>query len=274
MNDLKIISEKYNLQEAKNYRMSIQLNPDGFSVLITSESGTPLKLIHRNTAEYSKVIDALKNDDDLRELPVLDFKETVIVLVNTLGTLVPVEFNNEKYRKLLFSIDHPIPDDPELRVSPDTFYGYNLIFSLTEPQKEIVRFFKNSPRLVHISQPFLELLAEKISLDTVMFLYSTGNTLFLTVVRENTLLFHNMISIADGNDLVYHAMNCYRNIFNDQETLKVIYTGDLEKGSEPIEILGRYLGDVEFFPNFLGFELAGEFNENYFITLQQSIHCV
>ncbi len=274
MNDLKFISDKYNLQEAENYSMSIQLNPDGFSVLITGESGNPLKIIHRNTEEYTEIISLLKNDDDLREVPAFTFKDSVIVLVNTLGSLIPVEFSQVNYRRLLYSIDHQITDNQYIIVSPESFFGYSLSFSLTEPQKEIVGNFKNSPRLVHISQPFLELLNVRISADPVMFLYTFGNILLLSVLRENTLLFHNMVSISGGNDIVYHTMNCYRNIFDEKDSLKVIYSGDLLKESEYLQILGRYLGEIDFFPNLLGFELAGDINENYFIHLQQSVHCV
>jgi hypothetical protein len=62
MNDFKYVSEDYNLNHTKNYRLSIQLNRDGFSVLIASEEKKILKIYHKNLRNQLAIAGELRDN--------------------------------------------------------------------------------------------------------------------------------------------------------------------------------------------------------------------
>ena len=65
MNDFKYVSENYNLNKTIAYRLSIQLNPDGFSVLIADVHKNILFLFHRKSESLARSLTELRENMDL-----------------------------------------------------------------------------------------------------------------------------------------------------------------------------------------------------------------
>ena len=111
MNDFKYVSDDYNINKTIAYRLSIQLNPDGFSVLIADAHKNILFLFHRHGENFAECLNELKENMDL--FPV--YQSSVCKGCNHWSTptnshLVPAVYYSEDMRDLYFRYNHPLMD--------------------------------------------------------------------------------------------------------------------------------------------------------------------
>ena len=74
MNDFKFVSEEYSKNNTHKYRLSIQINPDGFSVLMIGEENTILQIIHTQTNAIENTRKLFRSEENLINLRELTFK--------------------------------------------------------------------------------------------------------------------------------------------------------------------------------------------------------
>ena len=110
MNDFKYVSEQYDLNKTIAYRLSIQLNPDGFSVLIADIHKNIMFLFHRQSETNAESITELKENTDLFPITKLRFNKAVILINTQEFTLVPQELYTEDLKELYFKYNHPLKD--------------------------------------------------------------------------------------------------------------------------------------------------------------------
>ncbi|HYW96790.1 MAG TPA: DUF3822 family protein [Bacteroidales bacterium] len=274
MNDFKYVSDDYNINKTITYRLSIQLNPDGFSVLIADAHKNILFLLHRKGENFGDNLSEFKDNMDLYPVTNLRFARSVILVNTTEFTLVPSEYYSEDLRELYIRFSHPLMDFEQVMTNRLENPDARLLFKLKEKHIGLIKSFHNSPAIVHSSVPYLEYIMTGYQGEDGLFIHHTGNLLSLSRTRNNQLELHNIIEAVDDNDITYHTLNTFKHLGMNRDSDKILYSGTLNENSEAVNILSRYIGQIVPLKNEFPFELAGDLNENYFINLLKSTGCV
>ncbi len=274
MNDFKYVSEQYDLNKTIAYRLSIQLNPDGFSVLIADIHKNIMFLLHRQSETNAESITELKENTDLFPITKLRFNKAVILINTPEFTLVPQELYTEDLKELYFKYNHPLKDYETVLDCQLEIHKAVLLFKLDEKFISLIKSFHNSPAVVHSSVPYLEYIHSSPSEGDILYIHQTGPLLSLSALRNNRLLLHNLIDVGEDNDVIYFTVNTLKQLEMSREKTEIIYSGTLNRNSKAIEVLSRYVDGIRPLKNEFPFELAGNLNENYFINLLKSTGCV
>ena len=275
MDDLKFVAEKFNINHTKDYRTSIQLNQDGFSVFVADHNRNILKILHRNFPGYKKMLDNFKEDNSLFEIANLSFSKIEFLLNSNDFTLIPIELYNEKdeinYQKLNF----PIGEYDLIKTDFIHSQGLACVYNINPGQQKIISYFKNSPEISHINKPYLSYLKKIANGNKFVSAYYAGGNLLLTFSEENKIFFHNIFKLSNKEDSIYYILNLYNNIDSLHKGIALFISGLTTNEEETImNLLRPYIQNIKDIDSRLPFELAGNYNENYFINLLESTGCV
>ncbi len=242
MNDFKYVSDHYNINKTIAYRLSIQLNPDGFSVLIADIHKNILFLLHRQSEDFAGNLSEFRENADL--LPVMNLRFAMsVVLVNTPEiTLVPDELYSEDLRDLYFSYNHPMKIYDQVMDCQVPLHKAVLLFKLDEKTISLIKLFHNSPSVMHSSVPYLEYIHSCCPCREGLFIHHTGMLLSVTAFRDQKLALHTIIRAADENDVVYHTLNTLTKTGMDRKNLGLYCSGTLGERSPAVRHLAGYVG--------------------------------
>ncbi len=274
MDDLKFVSEKFDLKNTKNYRTSIQLNQDGFSVFIAGNDKEIRKIIHKNSPDINATLLMLKEDESLFEIANLSFDKIEIILNTKEFTLIPRELYKEEDLLLYQSYNYPVASDDHLRT--DLLNEHNIVcaYKINPDQQRIIDFFKNSPTVSHITKHYFNYIGHNYKQIQAVFAYYAGGNLLLTVVDNEKIVFHNCYKATHPEDSVYFILGTYKKFSLDTKNIKLFISGFTpELQSDVLSLIEKYIQNIEEIESKLPFELAGNYNENYFINLIESSAC-
>lgn len=272
MNDFKFVDEEYNIQNTLEYRLSIQVNPDGFSVLMCDHDSRILKILHHNTENFENILEIFRHDDSIDELKRISFKE-INILINTCDfSFVPEVLYKKDAEKIFLSHSTAISDEDKIKSTRVDENDSRLIFKLDPDFQSFIKLFKNSPNILHLSNSILPYIQKKIQANGMTF-YSTGNIIYVSYFNENKLMYFNAFHYKDQSEMVFHAVNSFKKLNISSET-ECYYYGDLNSESKAYNLLLKYFPKLQQFDKEFPFEIAGDLNENYFSNLLESLDCV
>ncbi len=274
MNDFKFADDtKYNIQNALDYRVSIQLNLDGFSFLMTDSECHVLKIQHLNTGSIEESIEIFRQDNSLDELTRISFNKLEILINTNQFTLIPEALFNEKDKKFLLSHSIQLNEGDSIESASIKDLKSHAIYSLNTKLQDFIQLFKNSPRISHLSSVILPYALKKTD-GNGMSLYTAGKMLHICDYSNNELQFYNVFPYNDSKELLFHILNTTKKLNIETGSKNIYYSGDINSESENYRSIVNYIPDLQVFPNEFSFEIAGDLNENYFSTLLASLNCV
>lgn len=269
MNDFRFVSDKYDNNNTSQYRLSIQVNRDGFSVLICDYDGQILKLMHYQSGSLSASVEILKNEESLFPVKMLPFDRNILLVNTEEFTIVPNELYEPAYKELLFEYSHRkkasdliIADRIE---NPDAW----ILFKLSEEFQSFVNQFKNSPGLKHVISTLAPYFQRKNNGSRSMYLHIAGDVLHILYFDHDRTEFLNSFRVNNIDDIVYYAVNVSKKLNLDLKE-KVYLSGIIEPADQDFSFLNRYLANIELIPNEFPFEIAGQHHENYFLNLLEA----
>jgi hypothetical protein len=265
MNDFKFVSEEYSIQNSKNYRLSIQLNPDGFSVLVVNEEHKVLKILHVQSGSYNESIKLFKSKEDLIELRELSFKSVQILLNNERVSLLPNHVEYQSNLKNYFYID--FEKEKESRVLNKVIDNSEIscLFEIDEILNSFILGFRNNPSVNHICPSILSGLLSENNEKNIARIYTSPGLIHIGITNLGKLEFYNVFKWTTEEEMLFHLMNTLRK-FN-MEDLSVEYSGHIKKNGSAIKLLKKYIPGIHLLPNVFSFEIAWDINENYFSHL-------
>ncbi len=270
MNDFKFVSEKYSIQNTKNYRLSIQVNPDGFSVLAVNREGNILKIIHRKTGSITATQKVFKTEEDIIKLRELSFLSCILLVNSSKVILCPSEelFGLKPHILTNLEFENFNGSSTEKRDLKEKNISYNFVI---DPElQNFFSSFHNEPRVNHLAGEFLGYIFARPEQDDIScYIYTTPGIMHLAIVKEGELEYYNVYSGKNNDELLYHLMNTLR-ILKIDNNCGIYYSGHIVKTDDIWKILVRYRKDIRILPNEFNFELAGTINENYFTYLLKS----
>lgn len=272
MNDLKFVSEEYSIHNTKNYRLSIQINPDGFSVLMLSGEKKPVKLLHIQTDSIENTFKLFKKEEYLIELRELSFRSVSLFINNEKVGLIP---GYEEYSERIenyFNIDFGKSTGSSLRMLPLENQDIICSFGISKQMEEFISSFRNNPRVKHICADIIykNLDQGKSSNRPYLLCYSTPGLLHMSLVNSGNLEFYNAYTWNTEDEMLFHLINTLRKLVYDE--ILIEYGGHLRKTGNTMNLMKKYLPGMTISPNVFSFGIAWDVHENYFTYLHQTSH--
>lgn len=256
---------------------SIRFAPDGFSVLVSDTSYTPVFLnqysfdnplpVDELVAECSRILD---------ETGLLSFEgETVLISDSMAATLLPRQFFNvDKNREILEKICSLDKSD---RVFDRSIKNrdFHLAFAVPDKIIGLGNRFAGDVKTLHTSECLLSLSDQVNASDHqrgVLLAEVQAHTLDILAIAEDRVQLVNRYTLNDPSDFIYHTLNTMRQLGFDQESIPVYLSGIIHEGHELKSLLLKYIRNVICTPYYLE-HLSREQTLRYMI-LSEGSKCV
>jgi len=235
---------------------SIRFAPDGFVVLISDASYTPVYLkqfsfnsivpIDELIAECSRILD---------EEGLLSFEgETVLITDSLAATLLPRQFVDvDKNREILEKICSLDKTDRVFDRSIKT-RNFHLIFAVPEKIIGLGNRFAGDVKILHSAECLLSLSDQVKASDHqrgVVMTEVQDHTLDILVIAEDRVLLLNRYWLNDPSDFIYHTLNTMRQLELDRESIPVYLSGIIDEEHELKDLLVKYIRNVIHTPYYL-----------------------
>ena len=235
---------------------SIRFAPDGFSVLISDASYTPVYLkqyifetsvsVEELTAECGRILD----EDGL-----LSFEgETVLITDSMAVTLLPKQFFNvDKNREILEKICSLDKHDRvfDRFIKNRDFY---LIFAVPDKIIGLGNRFAGDVKILHTAECLLSLSDQVKASDHqrgVLMAEVQAHTLDILVIVGDRVQLLNRYLLNDPSDYIYHTLNTMRQLELDPESIPVYLSGIVHEEHPLKELLVKYIRNVISTPYYL-----------------------
>lgn len=261
MNDFQFVSEDYSIQNAQNYRLSIQLDRDGFSVLVRNPKKV-MKVAYRNSGSAEASYSLFKSTEEFIQLRELPFAEVRIILNSDRYNLYPESLSPEMDPAGVFLSEFSPSEEAMLQTITIPGSDHSICFEVLNIEKKLISAFRNKPVVLPFGLPFMEYcLHYPVKKSECLFIYSTATHIHFLYRNEDRLMDMHAQTFCDEDELVYHLINTVR-AWNFKG--EIVYSGHLEHKHPAMKLIRRYLPDTRRVPNPLNFELAWDGDESYF----------
>jgi hypothetical protein len=235
---------------------SIRFAPDGFSVLVSDTSYTPVFLkqysfdnpltVDELVAECGRVLD---------EAGLLSFEgETVLITDSMAATLLPRQFFNvDKNREILEKICALDKNDRVFDRAVNN-RDFHLVFAVPDKIIGLGNRFAGKVKTLHTSECLLSLSDQVKSSDHQRGIVMTevqAGSLDILVIADDRVQLLNRYKLNDPSDFIYHALNTMRQLKLDPESIPVYLSGIIHEDHELRNLLLKYIRNVNSTPYFL-----------------------
>ena len=252
--DIVFIDETFDLNQTKNYHISIQagLNGYSFSVLDTIRNKyILLKHIAFSSEEMTsslfeeKIIEVQDNDEFLAR----DYKSVFFSYQSPKYTLIPAPLFNKDNLKTFFEFNHILDDLDQIHYNElKSIDAYNLFVIPSELSNIVHKSFRNV-KFFHQVTPLIEnglINHGRRSSEKVVITNLYGNFIDILVVRRDNLLLCNTFPWKNENDLVYFILYVYEQLKLKGEESPLFISGEMKKNSSTNELLKSYIKNIGF----------------------------
>jgi len=235
---------------------SIRFAPDGFSILISDASYTPVYL-KQYTFENSVSIEELVEECGriLDENGLISFEgETVLITDSMAVTLLPRKFFNvDKNREILEKVCALDKHDRvfDRFVKNRDFY---LVFAVPDKIIGLGNRFAGDVKILHTAECLLSLSDQVKASDHqrgVLLAEVQAHTLDILVIAGDRVQLLNRYSLNDPSDFIYHTLNTIKQLELDPESIPVYLSGIIHEDHPLKELLVKYIRNVISTPFFL-----------------------
>lgn len=256
---------------------SIRFAPDGFSVLISDASYTPVYL-KRYTYQESVPPEELYGECAriLYESGLLSFHGECVLILDSLSvTLVPNSFYNKDHSQEM--LEKVCPLDPSDRVTDRIVKNRtgHLLYGVAQKIDDLAKRFTADVYILHASECLISLSDQVKSSDHqrgVVMAEVQEHTLDILIIKEDQIRLLNRYTLNDPSDFIYHVLNTMKQLGLDRESIPVYLSGIIHEEHELYGLLGKYVRNVVNTPYYLE-ELTRE-NILRFMILSEGSKCV
>ncbi len=276
---LELFDETLDINSTENYELSVQVSQDGFAFCLLDTIRNKFVLIRSFEPEESKYFNADKINEILTKDDFLTkrYRKVNAVMPSEKFTIVPAPLFDPGKKDEYFTFNH-LPNDGSIIISnklndPDAF----LVFSVFRPFVDLLSSFHPGVIPYHQVKPLLNYISH--SRKSV-----NGNYIHIHVEREffNLIIFeHNLMKFCNSfkyrniTDILYFALNVFRNLgINQEETIHL--SGLTEKYDDLSSNFSLYIRNVKFAEPAGNFTFSYVFNDtalHRFLNLFSLVNC-
>lgn len=235
-------------KDLNQYKVSIQISLDGFSFLITRETGneiiagknSPVKI--SSPALTSRHFADWHSTEPLLKLP---FQKVTVYNFEELFTLVPAETDENTVKQ----INRILLDKENERkhYSNKTLGNVNVNFAIhSELASQVEKAF-GGVEWIHPVAVLLNHLPETDK-PNLSLLIRTQNHYFLIIRQRTKLLLANSFAANHSNDLIYQVINTFQQLKVSRNLTQLMISGTSENHRKTAETLAAYFPNISLFP--------------------------
>ncbi|MBK8883048.1 MAG: DUF3822 family protein [Bacteroidales bacterium] len=276
---LELFDETLDINSTENYELSLQVSPDGFAFCLLDTIRNKFVLIRAFEPDENKYFNAdrineiLKQDDFLTRR----YRKVNAVMPAPKFTIVPAPLFDPGKKDDYFTFNHLTSEGNTIisnkLYDPDSF----LVFSVSRQVVEILSSFHPGVLPYHQVKPLLNHISH--SRKSI-----NGNYIHLHVEREyfNLIIFdHNLMKFCNSfkyrniTDILYFALNVFRNLgISQEETIHL--SGLTEKYDDLSSNFSLYIRNVKFAEPAGNFTFSYVFNDSAlhrYLNLYSVVNC-
>jgi hypothetical protein len=236
-------------KDLNQYKVSIQISLDGFSFLITRESGneiiagknSPVKISspaltgHHFADWYSS--------EPLLKLP---FQKVAVYIFEELFTLVPAETNENTVEQInSFMLDQ---GNEKKHYLNKTLSNVNVSFAIYSQLATQVEKAFSEVEWIHPIAVLLNHIPETDK-PNLSLLIRTQNHYFLIIRQRTKLLLANCFAANHSSDLIYQVINTFQQLKVSRNLTQLLIAETSENHRKTAETLAPYFPNISFFPS-------------------------
>ncbi|HSO87473.1 MAG TPA: DUF3822 family protein [Draconibacterium sp.] len=210
-----IKDESFDIENTKQYILSIQVCLDGFSFLIIHPSENKIVAFKSNPLKISSenlLLRRLKEWLESEALLKNSFKIVRVFIFAESFTLVPEELSEIDLFENLTSVLFPNDSNSNLVKNKITNLNAQLIFPVPNDLSDVLHHnFIHQVEIIHPVTKFLQSPIESKSRNSAVII-SSGKFFYLIIYRNKNLLLANSFQAAHSSDLVYNVLNAFQQL--------------------------------------------------------------
>lgn len=251
-----VISNKITQDIRLKGHQSIRFAPDGFSILVSDASYTPVYLSQFTfeepcTAErLARECDQVMNDADL-----LSFEGESVVIADTMAaSLVPKQFFDFDRKREILETICPLKDTDRVLDRYIKNRNFHLIYAVQEQIDELGKRFSGEVKILHTAECLISLSDQVKSSDHqrgVVIAEVQTHTLDILVITGDRTQLYNRYSLNDPSDFIYHCLNTMKQLDLDRESIPVYLSGIIHEEHNLYNLLLKYIRNVVPTPYYL-----------------------
>jgi hypothetical protein len=276
---LELFDETLDINSTENYELSVQVSQDSFSFCLLDTIRNKFVLIRSFEPEENKYF----NTDKVNEIIGKDdfltrrYRKVNLVMPSLKFTIVPASLFDPGKKDEYFTFNHVASDDNIIISNklndPEAF----LVFSVSRPVVDLFHSYHPGVLPCHQTKPLLNHISH--SRKSV-----NGNYIHIHVEREffNLIIFdHNLMKFCNSfryrniTDILYFALNVFRNLgINQEETIHL--SGLTEKYDDLSSNFSIYVRNIIFAEPAGNFTFSYVFNDtalHRFLNLFTVVNC-
>ncbi|MFO7923780.1 MAG: DUF3822 family protein [Bacteroidales bacterium] len=282
--DIVLIDETFDLNQTKNYHISIQVGLNGYSFsvldplrnkyILLKHFPFPKEMTHSLLEE--KVNEITGTDEFLTR----DYKTVLFSYQTPKYTLIPGPLFNKKKLRSCFEFNHYLDDLDEIHYnSLKGTDAYNVFVIPTELSSIVYKAFRNVI-FYHQATPLIEhslishggKSSQKVAIANIY-----GKNADIVVVSGDNLLLCNTFPWKNEDDLVYFILYVYEQLKLNGEETPLYISGEMPKTSPAYDLLKSYIKKTIFEKRNDHFVYSYTFNDvdaHWFVNLFNLRLCV
>ncbi len=252
--DIVFIDETFDLNQTRNYHISIQAGLSGYSFSVLDPVRNKYILLKHfvfRPEEMSPVlleekIDEIHGNDEFLER---EYKTVLFSYQSPKYTLIPAPLFNKQNLRTFFEFNHILDDLDQIYYNEyKSIDAYNLFVVPSELSNIVYKSFRNV-KFFHQVTPLIEngLInhGKRNSYKSVIAnLY--GNYMDILAIRGDKLLLCNTFPLKNEEDLVYFVLYVYEQLKLKGEETPLFISGEMQKNSHAFDLLKSYIKNIGF----------------------------
>ena len=277
------IDPNLDLNRAKSFHLSIQVNLDEFSFAILNlHEQKYIALEHYdiiNNSSYSNLAEQIDLIINKQKLLKQNFVSTSVGIAHTFNTITPKALYEKENGKDILSFNHILlQNEIETRDWIQAIQAFNSYFIPEELERCFDKHFKNI-LWKHNSSILIESLIHQFKLQEGERIYiSIQNKSFDVTVLENKYLkFFNSFSYRAAEDLIYYLLFTFEQLQLNPNQTPLVISGEIEENSDVYKLLYKYIRNISFAkrnPNYNYSFVLDQIKEHFYYKLLNQHLCV
>ena len=235
---------------------AIRFSADGFSILISDASYTPifLKQYFYDASVPASIFPA-ECGRILSEMQLLDFQgETVFLLDSQTATIVPRQLYNESDSRILLENAAELQENDLVSYRSIRDRDLNILYAISPELESLKEKINGRVQILHISECLLSLSDQvKASDHQRGFILAEvqKHTLEILVIQKDRVSLMNRYTLKDTSDFIYHTLNTVKQLELDRENIPIYLSGIVHSEHELFGLMGKYIRQVKTTPYYL-----------------------
>ena len=259
--------------DSENYKLSIQLSPDGFSFCIFNEAQNKFLSIESNALRNVKNIDnfcilfedVFQNHQWLN----LSYKRVNILFESSKSTLIPTPLFDAKETENYTKFNFTFSDDQKIRtdklVNVDAYKLYAVPKQLIDLLQRLYpgyHLFSHAGVLIES----LLILNKNLPAHKRCYVNVRNSYIDIVITEGGKLLYYNAFNFKTKEDFIYYLIFVLDQLKLNPEEIELVLSGFIDKNSKLFEMVYKYVRNITFPP------LTDSFNYSYIFNDIQTHH--